>query len=530
MALSLQFTAAMAPMPHFVSCCWLIVVASGAGCLGSGHAPGGGDDKSADAQGRNAEEIDHYIRNIDPLPPTSSSVEELGDTEDPYRTGDYLCRRRSLTQTREYDQITAYSANSESIWPGALLHGDAIRDGLLSQVVLPRRAMTYSVDLAGLELASASVGDPSLSSFRESLNRLLAQKLPADTPANIYVELEEVHSEKQLDIAFGFEAGWSGNRIKSLFSFEDETVRSRFLLRYVQSYYTVDLDPPSRPSSVLKPTTTMEQVRDLIPEWDPPLYVSSLTYGRTILFTFESEHSSQELRAAIEFAFGLGKGVSGRSSVTHEELLERTRITAHFVGGAADDAARAVQSLDELGDFIVSGATFAADSPGVAIAYKLAYLRDSRPARLSMTRDYEVLECERISQRVLVRLLGLRYESGSENQVELYGQLSASSSAGADEGLFDRSRSQSVPVARGTSWPTSGIVSEVVVDVEPRVGGEIAIHADMVDRDGSIFDGDDRLGGGPLRLPHEGGWRGEKRLLLTGGGLRVEVDVELVPL
>src|SRR5205814_9610117 len=65
-------------------------------------------------------------------------------------------------------KIVAYAANSESLWPGAIVRGDSVYTGLFTQIVLPRKPMTYSISLGNLNGAkSATMAKPSLSSRSE---------------------------------------------------------------------------------------------------------------------------------------------------------------------------------------------------------------------------------------------------------------------------------------------------------------------------------------------------------------------------
>ena len=72
---------------------------------------------------------------------------------------------------------------------------------------------------------------------------------------------------------------------------------------------------------------------------NPPVYVSSITYGRMVIFTFESTYSSEELGAALEFAYRGGVDVSGQVSVTYKDIISNSKITAYILGGTYAKAA-----------------------------------------------------------------------------------------------------------------------------------------------------------------------------------------------
>ena len=81
--------------------------------------------------------IDELVRGIDPLPSDPPSIVE-GEASDPTDEGDYRCVTRPVRETRQHDQLVAFAANSETMWPGALVRGDSIYSGLFTQIVASR--------------------------------------------------------------------------------------------------------------------------------------------------------------------------------------------------------------------------------------------------------------------------------------------------------------------------------------------------------------------------------------------------------
>ncbi len=62
--------------------------------------------------------------------------------------------------------------------------------------------------------------------------------------------------------------------------------------------------------------------------------------------------------------------------------------------------------------FIKAGGNYSRQSPGAPIAYKLSYLKDNSPARLSFTTDYSVKDCVRVAQKIKVTLQSITVERG----------------------------------------------------------------------------------------------------------------------
>ncbi|MGE3547462.1 MAG: thiol-activated cytolysin family protein, partial [Kofleriaceae bacterium] len=401
---------------------------------------------------------------------------------------------------------------------------------------LPRQPMTISVSLENLGGAkSAVVNNPSLSSYRDALSSILDSQITGSTPANLFSEIEEVHSDEQLNMALGVQASWGLGiaSLKSTFDWNKKDIRSRYVVRYTQGYYTVDVDAPGMPSDMLAPGITVDEVAAKMDEARPPAYVSSVTYGRMVVFTFESEYSSSEMGAALEFAYSGGVDVSGDVSVTYKDIISKSKITAFILGGDGGGAAQAINSYEALIEFIKAGGNYSRESPGAPIAYKLNYLKDNSPARVSFTTDYDLKQCTRVSQKVKVSLNSITVDNAGDDQgddLELFGKIWVEGTNSWT--LFDRSNSTWIQIREGQTFGGSGgPIAEGVIEVAPQAGQSIRLRADLTDFDsvlGSPYYHE--LGDETLVNPFETGWRKESTVTLTGSGRVVRVKLSMSPI
>ncbi len=476
--------------------------------------------------------IDDYILSLPYLPVEDAQVQN-GAMSAEAREGDYQCVKQNLKETRQFDRIVAYAANSDSLYPGALVSADSVLTGLFTQIVLPRSPATISVSLENLAgQKTAVVEEPSLSAYRDALSSILDTEITGSTPANLYSEIEEVHTEEQLNMALGVQASWGLGvaSLKTNFDFSKQEIRSRYVVRYTQAYYTVDLDAPSSPSEMFAPEVTLNDVQGKMDQTRPPAYVSSVTYGRMVVFTFESEYSAQEMGAALEFAYSGGIDVKGDVSVTYKDIISKSKITAFILGGDAGTAVQSIDSYEALKEFIKTGGNYSKMSPGAPIAYKLSYLKDNSPARMSFTTDYEVKECTRVSQRVRITLNSIAVDDAggdAGDDLELYGRIWVEGAANGM--LFDRNSDNYVRVREGQQFGAGQPLAEAVVSVSPKAGETIRLRADMDDVD-DFLNPDDEIGNETTSNPFETGWRKESTVILTGSGARVRVVFSLQPI
>jgi thiol-activated cytolysin len=475
--------------------------------------------------------IDDYIASLPYLAVDAAAVTE-GAPSSATTEGDYSCTTQNLAETRQYDRVVAYAANSDSMYPGAIVSADSVLTGLFTQVVLPRAPATISVSLENLAGSKqAVVKDPSLSAYRDALSSILDAEITGSTPANLYSEIEQVHSEKQLNMALGVQASWGLGvaSLKSSFDWSNQNTRSRYIVRYTQAYYTVDLDAPASPSALLAPEVQLADVQDKMTEQRPPVYVSSVTYGRMVLFTFESQYSAEEMSAALDFAYSGGVDVKGDVSVTYKDIISSSKITAFILGGDAGTAVQTIDSYDSLISFIKTGGNYSRTSPGAAIAYKLSYLKDNSPARMSFTTDYQVKDCVRVSQRIKVTLNSIAVDDAggdAGSDLELYGLITAQGTS--LQTLFTKDSSHYVQIHEGSVFGGGTPIAETVIDVSPKAGQAIKLHAKLTDQDD--LSGDDDIGDDTSVNLFETGWRKDVTMTLTGSGARVRVTFSLSPI
>jgi thiol-activated cytolysin len=476
-------------------------------------------------------QIDAYISSLPYLPVDAAVVTE-GTPSAPAPEGDYSCTTQDLKETRQYDRIVAYAANSDSLYPGAIISADSVVSGLFTQVVLPRAPEKISVSLENLGGSKqATVASPSLSSYRDALSSILDAEITGSTPANLYSEIEQVHSEKQLNMALGVQASWGLGiaSLKSSFDWSNQNIRSRYVVRYTQAYYTVDLDTPASPSTLLAPEVSLADVQAKMDEQRPPVYVSSVTYGRMVVFTFESQYSAEEMSAALDFAYSGGVDIKGDVSVTYKDIISQSKITAFILGGDAGTAVQTIDSYESLINFIKSGGNYSRQSPGAPIAYKLSYLKDNSPARMSFTTDYQVKDCVRVAQQVRVTLQSIAVDSAGGDpgsDLELYGLITAEGNN--QQTLFNKDSGHYVVIHEGSMFGGGTPLAEAVINVTPSAGQAIKLHARLTDQD--TLSADDNIGDEVLLNPFETGWRKDVTITLTGSSARVRVNFSLAPI
>ena len=261
------------------------------------------------------------------------------------------------------------------------------------QISLDRSKGRISVDLPGMVGGDSYVdANPTVSGMQEGVNTLLnrwhekyAAKNPA--PARMQYESTSAYSMNQLKAKFGSDFEKVGVNLKIDFEAVNKGEKQIEVVDFKQIYYTANFDAPKNPSDVFAPGVTVDQLKARgIDEKTPPVYVSSVSYGRQMYVKFETTSKSTELKAAINAVI---KGVPIKPESEWARVLKDTTVTVSIVGGNADGAARVVTgTVEDLKKLIQEGATFSTQNPAVPISYKTAFLKDNQVATIQSNTDY----------------------------------------------------------------------------------------------------------------------------------------------
>lgn len=448
--------------------------------------------------------------------------------------GDQFCTYKRFTETAQFDEFVALQPNSATLWPGSVVRGRDAAEGLLTPLGAPLAPVTFSVSLESI--AGSPVGhmdDPSLSAFREAQDAILAAGVDGATPAALDFQVTQVNSESQIAVALGAGVDWpGGGAVKASFDFSSSTKKTKILVNFTQAYYTVDVDTPAQPADFFVDGTTPDDIDPLLDDGEPPLYVQSITYGRRVIFSIESDASADQVKAALEATYSGVVDVSANVSFEHKKVLEESTIKAFVLGGSGQDATGAINGFEGLVTYIQNGGNYSKDSPGAPIAYKLAYL-DNAVAKLAFTTDYAERQCFDNQADLHVSLEAIQHVSGGDpgSNVELFGSVGVRyptagnpvvdcSTGGATATLWNLAEGSWISIAEGQSWSPPGPLAVDLHGVPVGPDQRICVFAQFTEEDWSTneLSGDDDFGASSVVVLFSDGWDGEHTVVTHGGG------------
>lgn len=312
---------------------------------------------------------------------------------------DYNCTTVPYSITRTPDRIVTLNPDSEILWVGSLLQGQGYLNGIGSLAELPirqRAPLSLSIDLL-TENTSVEVDDPTLATVNQAIGTLVQGATDAGHVAgsNIMFTKETAHSLAQASLKMGLSASYMGASVQTGLSANISDEKRTVTAYYVQRMFTVSMVLPQTPESVFSDKFTDAMLDDQVgrgrmgPD-NLPVYVSAITYGRLLMFSFTSTASVADIGATLNLVYnqgGFGGGVE--METRFQDILETAEIQVVAVGGDAEQAQALIRS-NNLGEYFAGNSPLTAARP---ISYSVRSLKDNILARVSETTEYNLQEC-----------------------------------------------------------------------------------------------------------------------------------------
>lgn len=357
-------------------------------------------------------------------------TETIGQTE-------YSCTTTPYTITRNPDKIVALNPDTSALWVGGLIQGEGHVNGIGSLKPLPisqRAPVTISIDLLSGN-NSRTIENPTVATVQQAIGELISQAeaQSVTSGSKIFYNEKKSHSLKQVALDFGLSVNYMGASVETQLDFSNSKEETTLMAHYVHDMFTVTMVTPQTPEAFFSDTFTQEaldrqvQLGNMGPT-NIPVYVSSITYGRMLTFTFTSTASEQEIKAALSASY---TGGSASLNASQKKLLNEAEVQVVTVGGN-ESAARAVIQSGNLKDYFSSSAALSTARP---ISYELRNVGDNSIAKISETTNYNITECtaspvdiDPIGAQVQVRLESITVHDacdsgGNGSDGEIYGRI-----------------------------------------------------------------------------------------------------------
>jgi hypothetical protein len=363
--------------------------------------------------------LNEYLKTLPPISGEmpAEKVPAITGTEIDTAT-EYIYRTDYYEAAAGFDEQIVLNPQTDVIYPGALVKGESILDGTYTLIPARRKPITISTSLTGGNVTSVVVEDPKLSTVREAVNTLMKQTY--DVPyANMGFTIEQAYSEQQLDLSLRASYKGFGLNIKGGFDFSNTTIKTRLVAKFIQNYYTLDMDMPKQPSDLFEEDVDRTLFGTLM-----PMYVSTVTFGRMALFTIESELSETDVKAYLNASYA---GVNASTSSEFDAFKSKSTMKVYILGGSGSAAGATINGFDDFKNYIITGGNFSKTSPGAPISYKLRYIRDNSIGKIVFSASYPIVTAiprtDNIVYDITTVLFSMDVHENDKTNCELYGNI-----------------------------------------------------------------------------------------------------------
>ena len=342
-------------------------------------------------------------------------VNDKKDTRDAKPGKIVRCVRTSKSLSKNFDDVAILQPTQGVIYPGALVYADKnLVDGMPRPLTgLPRSPIDLRLDLPGLQdEGSFVITNPTDGKVQSGVNKALniwnngpSFKEGYINPSRSNYTSTLAYSSEQLALSLGVNVKWAQGDASAQFKYSSNDEKTVAVVMYKQVFYTVTYDAPNLPEQFFDASVTPAEAKEAFnaekgvadAEKQVPAYVSSVNYGRIIMFRLEADKKEKaiDVQAALNYGTGaVSVGVDAKGK--YDSILQNSAITVVTMGGSADVASQAV-SARSAADLmpIIKGknAVYSKNNPGVPIAYTVKFLKDSTIAKMGSTTDFTTTDC-----------------------------------------------------------------------------------------------------------------------------------------
>jgi hypothetical protein len=439
----------------------------------------------------------------DPAPDDGAEHKVVGSDQQETETaeGRFVCTTTDFRMDKNMHEIVAYDINAVSLWPGAVVQGKDLKNGVLNLIALPRAPLRVGTDLPGLsaEENSRTVAEPDHLNVRGAINDIVDTYLTKESsiPAKLgFTEtFAESYQQAMLDLSIDVNwSGWSSGSVQSDISTTTEEYETAYYCMFTQSYFTASAIPPTSPEKMFQASVGPTDCDQYMADGNPPCYVAGVTFGRIGILAVYSHYERLDVQTAVQMALDdVGWDMEIDSEVDYESIINESEVKLLILGGNATDGVQAITGdrLAGLYDWIESGAELDASSNGLPVAYVANYLKDNRLAKFGYSTEWTVEECYPVDRRFHVDISRLECTAADDglldNELEVYYTFKLQRLLPDDPipvtlETWSRGACNAYNMSDGSNrYPDA----EYIFDMPDLAGAKFRLHFDLDEDDGS---------------------------------------------
>ncbi len=312
----------------------------------------------------------------------------------------YFCTTKHYSVVETPDNFPTFDPLADVIYPGNLLQGNSLANATPNPIPAKRAGGTIVMTiLNGSPAASETIPVVDLGHVITAQNDIIA-RASNTVPARFTFTYESVSSRKQLALALNIQYSNLVGDLGTSLSFSQDKDYNRYVVKLVQSYFTMAFQLPTSIDDIFAPDETPADLAQYIGPGNPAAFISSVTYGRIFYLLIESTSSKTEMAASIDASFnGAVTGGSLNGSAQYVKDLQDVKVKAFAMGGEASAAIGAITTdFNTLKQYLAQGGQI---NTGVPLSYVVRSLANpSQIVKVGLATEYDVTDCELVSSSV----------------------------------------------------------------------------------------------------------------------------------
>ncbi|KGM93553.1 alveolysin [Clostridium novyi A str. 4552] len=305
-----------------------------------------------------------------------------------------VVKREKKSVSDSTADISVIDSINDRTYPGAIqLANRNLIENKPDIVSCERKPITISIDLPGMgKDGKKTIQSPTYSSVKAGIDSLLNKwnlkySSRYTIPTRMSYSDSMVYSQSQLSAMFGCNFKALNKSLNIDFDSIYKGEKKVMLLAYKQIFYTVSVDAPNHPSDLFGDNVTVDELSNKgVNNNNPPVYVSNVSYGRTIYVKLETTSKSSNVKAAFK---ALIENQDISSNAEYKNILDQSSFTATVLGGGAKEHNKVItKNFDEIRAIIKNNAVYSAENPAYPISYTTTFLKNNGIATVNNKTDY----------------------------------------------------------------------------------------------------------------------------------------------
>ena len=192
------------------------------------------------------EKINNLIKSIQTFPVTADQDIVSGadvPTEETIDGVKYKCFSTPKTLSQSLLDIVAFNPNTGKLYPGALIKGASLKDGILNDIPVKRNGGQLTISYINFKDSTVKYSEPiveaNFQNFQEAFKKLTNRLPDGNQVARLVFEKTESHELEESFLRLGISAKWLSASVKGRLEQSFQSNQSKYFVKVVQPYFDI---------------------------------------------------------------------------------------------------------------------------------------------------------------------------------------------------------------------------------------------------------------------------------------------------